>query len=100
METHFFITAITRYNNQIKDCRCWGYSNRFEEAEKAVLNDDGIFHEAGTYNYIVIEEMHMACWSLPTDRNQSWYEFDYSVDRYKKISKPKWSGNIMCWGIG
>ena len=101
--TNFFITSVTYYEKCI-DSRCIGYLPSFKEAESAILNDNGTISEDGTFNYVVIEEMHMGVIALINYINkqpaQFWYKLNQNTQRFEKIKTPTWANGIINWGIG
>lgn len=98
-KTYWFITAMRDQSApQWSRQRCWGFFDDFNEAEQAVLSNDGDIYEC-EYEYVVLEEHHMGTMALGTG-NMSWYKYNHSTEKYEKIDAPEWSHGLVHWGIG
>src|SRR5207244_180009 len=65
------LTAIYLKKDQIVRSRLWGWYRSFEEAERAVLKNDGDLFENGYYNHAVIETVPEGM--CPEVRRTAWY---------------------------
>ena len=98
MEIYTITTIQERKLPKPMDTRCVGYCTTFQEAEDEVLNNSMDIHE-DSYKYAVIEEVAPGIYNFL--RKEVWYEWDDSVNSYKKLEqKPEQFKHIVCWGIG
>ncbi len=104
IKSHFFITAVhtktdsfkSEYN--VKDKRCWGYTDTIKKAMEAVLKNYSDYHET-MYQWMVIEENYMAPLAF-SSHNIWWFHWDKKKRKYGRCETPKWAKNISNWGIG
>jgi len=68
----FFVTVLHKLGNRR---RCWGWYEKFEGAEKAVLENHTDIFEVGYYDLAVIEEYPEGVMSLP--EKLWWYKATY-----------------------
>jgi hypothetical protein len=75
--------------------RTFGWYFNFEDAEKAVKNNDGDLREY-FYDYIVIEEFPEGVWVCR--KNEWWYK--WGASKFRRIQKPNCIRNTINWGMG
>ena len=80
------------------DIRCVGWYNNLKDARKSVENDDGLFNEAGYYQYIVIEKMREGIY--PCAKIRWWFEYNDESHSWLPIDDPDFSNGIVNYGIG
>jgi hypothetical protein len=94
-KTFWFLTVM---REEGWEKRCWGFFDDFIQAEQAVINNDSDIYEC-EYEYAVLEEHHMGTIAMGTGR-MFWYRYNQDTEQYEKIDPPKWSQNVVHWGIG
>ena len=80
----------------IKESRCVGYFNSYEEAEEIVTGNYGDLYEEGYYQYAVIE-------NIPEGLYQYDFEpvfFKWDNGEFKKCDRPEGLENICGLSIG
>jgi hypothetical protein len=105
--THFFVTAVRTWEDtfndidgkwNVRDTRCWGYTNTFEKAESAVISNYTDIHEC-TDDWVIIEEYVMDVFAINTGLFQ-WYHWNENNKRYERCCQPEWAKSVCHWGIG
>jgi len=94
----FFITCLHRAE---KRSRCWGWYQRFEDAEKVVLENQTDIFELGWFDTCVIEEYPEGVLSVP--ENRWWYSYrrdEMKADLVDRISEPNEFEQVICFAIG
>jgi len=105
--THWFVTVVQTGKDTFEDCpeiwkkkytRCWGYTDKFEDAEKAVLENYTDIHET-CYQWVIIEEHVMDVFAIGTGLFQ-WYHWNKEKEGYERCRQPDWAKGVVHWGIG
>jgi hypothetical protein len=97
-QTYWFITGISnRGRLAAASRRCWGFFDSFQEAERAVLENDADIYEC-EYEHMVIEGYRMGLMVIGKD--QHWYKYDPTTEKFNSIAPPDWAVNVVNWGIG
>lgn len=96
----YTITLVPEKNGE--RCRCFGFFLRFSDAlyhiNKYGLN--GLTDEAGLYKYIVIEKMFEGLYASSEEFDQTWFEADHELNKWKEIKKPANFKSVINFGIG
>jgi hypothetical protein len=96
----FFVTALHRKEGRH---RCWGWYQKVEDAERAVLENHTDIFEMGYYDTAVIEEYPEGVLSIPLD-DRRWYASTYSYVRneclVQRIPEPVEYEDTVCFAIG
>ena len=100
MSKIYTITSISlSEKGEMTHDRCWGFFFDFNDAEQAVLSNDGDLYEC-SYNFVVIEEISEGIMSF-SDRGETWYAWDSDKESFTKINKkPHCIKNVICFGMG
>jgi len=115
--THFFVTVVHTGEDTFEDTpevwkkkhtRCWGYTDSFEKAEQAILENYTDIHEC-SYQWVIIEEHIMDVFAIGTGLFQ-WYhwneekedvpEWQNGPGGYERCRQPDWAKSVVHWGIG
>lgn len=94
----FFVTTIFIKDNDVKRSRCVGYFSDVEAAKKVVYNNYGDIHEAGYYNYCVIERIEEGLYQF--DTNPLWYEWSKSKGGFVDCLAPLAAKHTIGFSIG
>lgn len=78
--------------------RCVGWFPTFEQAEKAVVENQQDIYELGYYPFCVIEKVGFGIYFL--NREEHWYKWDSKKDQYVLLKRPLQFENMACFGIG
>ena len=91
----YFLTTIEEKNGEIKDTRCVGYFETYEEAASIVLHNFYDINET-IYNYAVIEAIHSGIYQY--DHKPHW--FAWIENSYIESEVPPFAKNGCGYGIG
>ena len=88
--THFFVTVIETEKDSFEDSgdynkearRTWGYTDTFEKAERAVLDNYSDIHEC-CYQWVIIEEHVMDVFAMGTGLFK-WYHWNKEIEGYER----------------
>ena len=92
----YFVTTINVENDEIKESRCIGYFDTYEEAENIVLNNMFDIHEL-LYNYALIEAIPSGAYQY--DENPHWFIWSIS-GHFEEINAPEFAKCRVGFGIG
>jgi hypothetical protein len=92
MRSIFTVTMVT------KDFRgaCFGWFEKFEEAEKIVLESGESLFEY-YYSHAVIEEFGPG---FTCSSREEWYFYDHDAGKCIRVVKPEAISKIVNWGMG
>ena len=95
----FFITAFEDLDEEwgIKNSRCFGFYQVFEDAERATKENWRDINET-IYNYVVIEEMNEGI--HPYAQQRWFYKFDYDKRLYYAIIEPEEARRCCNFALG
>lgn len=80
------------------DSRAWGWETTLEKAIKLFSGVSGEFYHELCYDYIVVEETSVGV--SYKKRQESWFKWNKSKKRWVSCKKPRFSKQIVCWGLG
>ena len=84
-----------KYFTIIND-RTWGWYNKFEDAEKCVVENWADIYE-GEFNYAVIEEKKEGILMFDNNDSEHWYKWEgtWEEGKYVPCNKPEEFSNIV-----